>query len=334
MSNEDETIDTATAVGASATSTESNSERSSSSGSSDNNIVKTIIFDVDDTLYDVSSGFTTHRQGEVIYQYMVDHLHFKSIEEAKIIRDKYFKLYHSTGKALTVAQSEDELPVGAPTFDIQHMAQYWVDHLNYNILWGCDSTYASTTKKKYDSIDDAKRSKQLFYNDMLELKKSIKIVAFSNGPRSYVVKVLKTLQLWDLFGSNEDADDGKYVFGVDDVLPYCKPEKESFEKIFTVLNNNNDDENNNDKDNGTKSKRNIRPEECIMVEDSMKNIRAAKALGMKTILITGSSEDGRDLPGDAPSTDDPAVDIAFQTIEEMKIKLPGLWQNPSIFEPY
>jgi hypothetical protein len=73
-----------------------------------------------------------------------------------------------------------------------------------------------------------------------------------------------------------------------------------------------------------------------MVEDSMKNIRAAKALGMKTILITGSSlsEDGRDLLGDAPSTKDPDdVDIAFQTIEEMKIKLPGLWQNPSVFEP-
>ncbi|OEU19038.1 HAD-like protein [Fragilariopsis cylindrus CCMP1102] len=301
MSNEDETIDTA-AVGASVvTSTESNSKRSGSSsgGASDNNIVKTIIFDVDDTLYDVASGFTIHRQGEVIYQYMVDHLQFKSIEEAKIIRDKYFKLYHSTGKALTVAQSEDELPVGAPTFDIQHMAQYWVDHLNYNILWGCDSTYASTTKKNYD-----------------KLKKSIKIVAFSNGPRSYVVKVLKTLQLWDLFGSNEDADDGKYVFGVDDVLPYCKPEKESFEKIFDTTG------------------KTIRPEECIMVEDSMKNIRAAKALGMKTILITGSSEDGRDLSGDAPSTNDPAVDIAFQTIEEMKTKLPGLWQNPSIFEPY
>jgi putative hydrolase of the HAD superfamily len=335
MSIEDETIDTAVGGSNSNSNSNSNSKNSTStknikgsgSGSSATNvIISTIIFDVDDTLYDVSSGFTTHRQGEVIYQYMVDHLHFKSIKEAKKVRDKYFKLYHSTGKALTVAQKEGELPVGAPLFDIQHMAQYWVDHLNYNILWECDSIYSTT--KKYDSIDDAKKIKQQFYNDILELKSNnnkLKIVAFSNGPRSYVVKVLKTLQLLDLFGSDNSSDDGRYVFGVDDVLPYCKPEKESFQKIFDVLN----DENNDD----TSSK--VRPEECIMIEDSMKNIRAAKALGMKTILITGSSsEDGqRDVLGDAPSINDPAVDIAFQTIEEMKIKLPGLWQNPSVFEP-
>ena len=82
-SNEVETIDTA-AVGAASviTSTNSNSKRSSGS-SSDNNIVSTIIFDVDDTSYDVSSGFTTHRQGEVINQYMVDHLHFKCIKRSK-----------------------------------------------------------------------------------------------------------------------------------------------------------------------------------------------------------------------------------------------------------
>ena len=70
-----------------------------------------------------------------------------------------------------------------------------------------------------------------------------------------------------------------------------------------------------------------------MVEDSMKNVRAAKALGMKTILITGSKEEGRILPGDAPAADDPSVDVAFATIEEMTARLPGLWKDPPVFEP-
>ena len=65
----------------------------------------------------------------------------------------------------------------------------------------------------------------------------------------------------------------------------------------------------------------------------MKNIRAAKALGMKTILIKGSKEEGRILAQDAPSEDDPAVDVAFVTVEEMAEKLPGLWDTEPVFVP-
>lgn len=45
-----------------------------SSSSSPSSAVTTLIFDVDDTLYDVSLGFTEHRNGEIVQQYMVDHL--------------------------------------------------------------------------------------------------------------------------------------------------------------------------------------------------------------------------------------------------------------------
>ena len=70
-----------------------------------------------------------------------------------------------------------------------------------------------------------------------------------------------------------------------------------------------------------------------MVEDSMKNIRAAKALGMKTILIKGSKEEGRILAQDAPLEEDPAVDVAFVTVEEMAEKLPDLWEDTPVFVP-
>mmetsp|Transcript_42441 Transcript_42441/g.46086 ORF Transcript_42441/g.46086 Transcript_42441/m.46086 type:complete len:83 (-) Transcript_42441:151-399(-) len=82
-----------------------------------------------------------------------------------------------------------------------------------------------------------------------------------------------------------------------------------------------------------------------MVEDSMKNIRAAKALGMKTILITGKritigdekDEEGIGesiVPCDSPVEDDPAVDVCMETIEEIRTRLPGLFnQIPPVFEP-
>jgi putative hydrolase of the HAD superfamily len=299
------------------TSAPSSSSSSSSSPSNSSTKISTIIFDVDDCLYDVSTGFTSHRNGDIIWQYMVDHLHFDNIEDAKKVRDKYFKIYHSTAKALTVAQENGDVPSSAPKFDVKDMSKYWVDHLDYTKLFTVNDT---------TTVEDSKRSKKELHDALM--KCDARLVAFSNGPRDYVQKVLITMGLWDLFGSNRydenTKDDGKFVFGVDNVLPYCKPEKEAFEKIFNVLNTYNTGSDNTP----------INPEECIMIEDSMKNVRAAKALGMKTILITGIKEEGRILPCDAPVEDDPDVDVSMATIEEITTRLPGLFnQNPPVFEP-
>ena len=76
--------------------------------------VTTLIFDVDDTLYDVGTGFTAHRNGDCVQQYMVDHLNFPSLQAAKELRDQYFAKYHATAKALTVAHAEGEFQEGAP----------------------------------------------------------------------------------------------------------------------------------------------------------------------------------------------------------------------------
>ncbi|KAL3925531.1 MAG: hypothetical protein SGILL_000349 [Bacillariaceae sp.] len=246
--------------------------------------VKTLIFDVDDTLYDVTTGFTAHRNGEVIWKYMVEHLDFENEDAARATRDKYFAKYHSTAKALTMAQKEGEFPPGAPAFDTAHMAQYWADNLDYSKLGGWKP-----------ELHDALKACPL------------QLVAFSNGPRIYVKRVLQELGLWDLFGDEK-------LFAVDNVLPYCKPEAKAFQIIFDKLNIE-------------------RPEDCVMVEDSMKNVRQAKALGMKTVLITGKDEAGRILPQDKPEATDPSVDCSMATIEEFQSKLPGLWQSPPIFDP-
>jgi putative hydrolase of the HAD superfamily len=248
--------------------------------------ITTLIFDVDDTLYDVGTGFTAHRNGEIVQQYMVDHLKFSSLSHAKAIRDEYFEQHHATAKALTVAQQEGRFPPEAPTFDTKHLAEYWATHLDYSKL-GPPKT---ELKKQLEACPS-----------------SLTLVAFSNGPRAYVKKVLEALGLFELFGEER-------LFAVDDVLPHCKPEAAAFEKIFENI--------------GHPS-----PESCIMVEDSMKNIRQAKKLGMKTVLITGKSEEGRILPGDRPEATDPSVDVSLATIEEFARALPGLWETPAVFDP-
>ena len=63
----------------------------------------TVIFDIDDTLYDVGTGFTTHRNTDAVYDFMVKHLGFESKAAAKAVRNEYFARYHSTVKALTMA---------------------------------------------------------------------------------------------------------------------------------------------------------------------------------------------------------------------------------------
>jgi putative hydrolase of the HAD superfamily len=252
--------------------------------------VSTLIFDVDDTLYDVGTGFTAHRNGEIVQQYMVDHLHFSSLAEAKLVREEYFHKYHATAKALMVAQQEGRFPATAPTFETSHLADYWANTLDYTLLGG-----ASSKIKLREQLKECSQN-------------NVTLVAFSNGPRNYVKRVLESLGLFDLFGDER-------LFAVDDVLPYCKPEPQAFEQIFAKIGN-------------------PAPETCVMIEDSMKNIRSAKALGMKTVLVTGKIEDGtRLLPDDKPEVTDPAVDCSIGTIEELPSVLPGLWGTPAVFDP-
>lgn len=250
-------------------------------------MITTLIFDVDDTLYDISTGFTKSRNGPIVHEFMVNVLKFADTETAKTIRDDYFKVYHSTAKGLTVAQQEGKFPENAPVFRANDLAEYWAEHLDYGLLGG---------------------PKTAVVEEFLELKKKFHFVAFSNGPRKYVKKVLQSLGMWETLFTEST------LFAVDDVLPHCKPEAEAFRIIFDKV--------------GVTD-----PSQCVMVEDSMKNLRMAKSMGMKTVLIYGT--DDTDLavtkPGDHPDETDPAVDVAMEKIEDFKSKIPGLWDTPPTF---
>eukprot|EP01047_Picozoa_sp_COSAG01_P104277 COSAG01_NODE_33620_length_561_cov_1.136364_1_plen_134_part_10 len=62
--------------------------------------IDTLIFDIDDTLYPIDCGFTGHRNGTVVQDFMVTHCGFRTRAEAKAVRDAYFARSHSTVKAL------------------------------------------------------------------------------------------------------------------------------------------------------------------------------------------------------------------------------------------
>ena len=91
--------------------------------------VDTLIFDVDDTLYPVSSGFSKHRNGPIVARFMVDELGFATEAEALALRDEVFRATHSTLKGLTLASQEGRLP---KPFAEPMLGEYWAAHCDFD----------------------------------------------------------------------------------------------------------------------------------------------------------------------------------------------------------
>lgn len=226
---------------------------------------------------------------------MTKYLNVPTTTLATSLREEYFKKYHSTAKALRVAETDGKfLPYGAPPFDPEELSSHWETELDYSLLGGPDPAVVGALREL--SPDD------------------VTLVVFSNGPRGYCLKVLRTL---DLLGTEKGQFAEDSVFAVTDVLPYCKPEEEAFRSVLERVG--------------------ARPEECVMVEDSMKNVRAAKALGMKTVLVTGKKGRSSEVVeetrvGDDPDGTDESVDVSVEVVAEMREAIAGLWKSPAVFE--
>jgi len=240
-----------------------------------------LVFDIDDTLYPVTNGFTNHRLTEVAIDFMVSELQFRDRQSAADLWREYFGRYHSTVKALTMADRDGALPAGQ-CFDAGAFSQFLIDGCNYS---------------KY-LTPDPRLAEALF-----ELQAAgLKLVIFTNAPRAYGIRVLEALEIDQCF-------EPEYIFGVEDVMPLCKPERAAFEKILTAVGS--------------------RPEQAVMFEDSLKNVRGAKAIGMKTVLLLaeepGSEGSSVGQCSDRPDAADPAVDIVMSTMGDLRDSIPSLW---------
>ena len=250
--------------------------------------IDTLIFDIDDTLYPVECGFTEFRNSDFIHKYLVQHHGFKTLKDAKAFRDEWFEKYHSTVKGLTKA-SEEGLLKG---FNVRHLINHYVT--------ACDETEG----RKYlvPCIDPE------LQNTLRELIfAGVTLCIFTNGPRAYGLRVLETLGLRRYFHD-------RHIFGVDSIIPHCKPEPEAFLEVLKRMK--------------------TTPERAVMFEDSVKNIVACKKLGMKTVLVTGNDPTGaaamrayKTKGGDAPKVDDPSVDVVLRTCGEMRTKMPYLFNR-------
>lgn len=242
--------------------------------------VDTLIFDVDDTLYPVSSGFSDHRN-ELVPKFMVENLGFESLEAAWELRQEYFKKYHSSNKGLLVADSDGRLPAGKH-FSKDALDTYWADNCQFE-------RYLPPNQSLLKILEE------------LSTKTNLKLVLFSNSPRKYILKCCDAMQIRQFF-----ADDR--IFSLDEVLPSCKPEAAAFKKVLDAV--------------GSTAER------SVMFEDSMKNVRATKALGMWTVLINEGLQGGEAaLLADTADASDPAVDVVIREIAEVREKLPCLWDG-------
>jgi putative hydrolase of the HAD superfamily len=106
---------------------------------------------------------------------------------------------------------------------------------------------------------------------------------FSNSPVHYSRAVLEVLGIAGLFQD---------VFSIEHTRFRPKPDATGFRRLFR--------------------RHRLRPRSCIMVEDSLENLRAAKALGMRTVWVSRSAK--------SP----PCVDLNVTSLRELPRRLARL----------
>jgi putative hydrolase of the HAD superfamily len=104
-------------------------------------------------------------------------------------------------------------------------------------------------------------------------------VVFSNAPRHYAQEVLKLLRVDDLFDDVMTVEHTRY-----------RPKPDSYGFIHLL------------------KRHRVKAAQCVMVEDSLENLQAAKRLGMRTVWVHAGNRDA------------PCVDVKIRDV----MRLPGV----------
>ena len=204
-------------------------------------MIKTILFDLDDTLYPRQTGIMNEIR-RLILRYIETRLGL-SPAEADSLRHEYLQAYGTTMRGLQVNHHID------PDEYLEFVHDFPLhDCLQPNPA--LDEVLASLPQDK---------------------------VIFTNASREHATRVLTVLGLARHF---------KRIVDIRDMGYESKPEPAAYRRICEMLV--------------------VRPEECLLVEDSVRNLRPARALGMMTVLVHGGSD----------SADD-SVDYSISRLEEI-----------------
>ncbi len=204
-------------------------------------MIRTILFDLDDTLYPRQSGVMEQIR-TLIHRYIKTRFSLSS-EEAEALRRHYFQTYGTTMRGLQINHQIDPDEFLHYVHDIPLQ-----DYLRANPL--LDGVLASISQEK---------------------------VVFTNASREHAERVLDLLGIRQRFSQIVDVRDLAYR---------SKPQPDAYQRICKLLQ--------------------VQPEECLIVEDNVRNLRPAKALGMTTVLVW-----------DGSGSADHSVDYTIQRIEEI-----------------
>ena len=123
-----------------------------------------------------------------------------------------------------------------------------------------------------------------------------RMVLLTNTAEKRARVALRCLGLSDYFDE---------VYGADFMRPACKPEKVVFEKVLADVG--------------------VFPERAVMFEDSFKNLKAAKAVGMTTVFIRGATMGDEGVTSVELEAAADAV-VPSVTLPALRDALPALWE--------
>lgn len=204
-------------------------------------MIRTILFDLDDTLYPRSSGIMVE-----IRRLILDYIQMRldlAPEEADALRDRYLQAYGTTMRGLQMNHQVD------PEEYLRHVHEIALhDYLKPNPE--LDAVLGTIPQEK---------------------------IIFTNASREHAERVLEVLGIRRHFCRIVDVRDMEYE---------SKPQPAAYSRICRVLG--------------------VEPEECVLVEDNVRNLCPAKEIGMTTVLV-----------GDGSQARHQCVDHAVERIEEI-----------------
>jgi putative hydrolase of the HAD superfamily len=189
----------------------------------------TLFFDLDDTLYPSSTGLWPAIKDRMNL-YMIERLGIPE-SDVPFLREQYFKMYGTTLRGLEERHSVDKADFLAFVHDLPLQSYLTPNPAVREVI-------ASLPTRN---------------------------LIFTNADVSHARRVLKALQLDDLFEA---------IVDVNAVSPYCKPMPESFAIAMELA---------DEPD----------PRKCVMIDDLPRTTRAALNVGMASLLYgcEGSTED-------------------------------------------
>jgi putative hydrolase of the HAD superfamily len=202
-------------------------------------MIRTILFDLDDTLYPRQSGIMG-QIGNRIQSFICTELGLPP-DEAKALRQEYLRTYGTTMRGLQLNHQID------PDIYLDYVHDIPL-HEAVQPDAELDAVLGTIAQQK---------------------------VIFTNASREHAEAVLDALGIRRHF---------QRIIDVRDMMFESKPQLAAYVRICQLLD--------------------VRPEECMLVEDNVRNLRPAKELGMVTVLVDGDGSD-------------PSVDHAISRIQDI-----------------